>query len=278
MKMKVRIIYLFPVLVLSLLLNSCTSSQKVAYLQTLPAGSDTTHVQGPFANLYEARIKPKDLLSITVVTSAPEASRIYNLLVPQIMDPSSSSSASSSLLTSTPTMQTYLVDNDGNIDFPMLGKISAGGHTRKELEAELQERLDPLFSKEHPIITIRITNYAVNVLGEVARPGKYASTNDRLTIFEGLALAGDMTLYGKRDNVKVLRESADGNKTIININLNDKNIIHSPAYYLEQNDVVYVEPNKARSRASGIGTAETLSVSALSILVSLTSLIVTILK
>jgi polysaccharide export outer membrane protein len=245
----------------------------VAYLQTLPAGSDTTHVQGSSANLYEARIKPKDLLSITVVTSAPEASRIYNLLVPQISDVSSTAN-----LYSTPTMQTYLVDNDGNIDFPMLGKISAGGHTRKELEAELQERLDPLFSKEHPIITIRITNYSVNVLGEVARPGKYVSTNDRLTIFEGLALAGDMTLYGKRNNVKVLREGADGNKTIININLNDKNIIHSPAYYLEQNDVVYVEPNKARSRASDIGTAETLSVSALSILISLTSLIVNILK
>jgi len=115
-------------------------------------------------------------------------------------------------------------------------------------------------------------------LGEVSRPGKYVSTNERLTIFEGLALAGDMTIYGKRDNVKVLRESADGSKTFVNVNLNDKNIIHSPAYYLEQNDVVYVEPNKARSRSANIGTAETLGVSATSILISLTSLLVNILK
>jgi polysaccharide biosynthesis/export protein len=269
--MNVRIPPLFLVLALSFLLVSCAGSQKIAYMQDLPANGDTAVIQSHNSELYEAHIKPKDILSITVVTSASDASRIYNLLVPQIAEVTNS-------ISSIPTMQTYLVENDGNINFPILGKIKAAGLTRKELETQLQKILEPEFSKEHPVITIRITNYSVNILGEVSRPGKYVSTNERLTLFEGLALAGDMTIYGKRDNVKVLRESTDGSKTFIPVNLNDKNIIHSPAYFLEQNDIVYVEPNKARSRAANIGTAETLTVSATTILISLASLVINILK
>ena len=269
--MKTRIIYLFPVLTLCLLLTSCHSIQKVAYMQTLPAAGDTTLAIGSSAGLYEVRIKPKDLLSITVVTSEPAAARNYNLIAPQISDVNTS-------LYSTPTMQTYLVDNEGNIDFPILGKIHTAGLTRGELEAQIQKLLAPAFSNEHPIITIRITNYSVNILGEVVRPGKYVTANDRITIFDGLAMAGDMTLYGRRDNVKVLRESADGNKKYIMVNLNDKNVVNSPAYYLEQNDVVYVEPNNVRARTTYIGSAETLSVSVVSIFISVASLIINILK
>ena len=241
-------------------------------MQTLPISGDTMAIESKTLIPYEARIKPQDILSITVVSSAPDASKIYNLLVPQL------SETTNTTLYSTPTLQTYLVDIDGNIDFPIFGKINVRGLTRRELEAQLQKRLEPEFSKERPVITIRITNYSVNVLGEVSKPGKYVTTNDRLTIFESLALAGDMTIYGKRNNVKVLREHTNGTKSFIYVNLNDKNIIHSPAYYLEQNDVVYVEPNKAKSRSANIGSAETLSVSVTSILISLTSLLVTIFK
>ena len=223
--------------------------------------------------IYEARIKPKDMLSITVVSSEPEASRIYNLVVPQIADQSNPNS-----LFSTPTLQTYLVDVDGNIDFPVFGKIKVAGLTRKELETSLHKRLETAFSKESPIITIRFANYSVNVLGEVLRPGKYETINDRLTIFEGLELAGDLTIYGKRDNVKVLREHVDGSKEYITINLNDKNVINSPAYYLEQNDVVYIEPNKSRGRSSNYGAAETFGISSLSVLLTLTSLVFTVFK
>jgi polysaccharide export outer membrane protein len=175
-------------------------------------------------------------------------------------------------------VQTYLVDNEGIINFPTIGKIKVAGLTRNELETKLQEKLAFAFNKELPIITIRIANYSVNIVGEVSRPGKYVTVNDRMTIFESLAMAGDMTIYGRRDNVKVLRENADGTKKIISINLNDKNIIYSPAYYLEQNDVVYIEPNSAKSRSSNIGAEETLTISALSIVISLTSLLVNILK
>ena len=142
----------------------------------------------------------------------------------------------------------------------------------------LYKKLAAAFSREVPIITIRIINYSVNIMGEVLRPGKYLTQNDRITIFDGLALAGDMTLYGRRDNVKVLREKVDGTLEYITLNLNDKNIIYSPAFYLEQNDVVYVEPNKSRSRSSNFGAAESFGISSLSILITLTSLIFTVFK
>jgi len=225
------------------------------------------------AGLYNARIKPKDLLSITVVSSEPEASRIYNLVVPQIEDTSSPNN-----MFSQPTLQSYLVSNEGTINFPVFGKLKVAGLTRKELELMLLEKLAPAFSKEKPIITITFINYSVNILGEVQKPGKYETTNDRLTIFEGLALAGDLTIYGRRDNVKVLREYGDGSKEYITLNLNDKKIIYSPAFYLEQNDVVYVEPNKSRSKSSNYGAAESYGITSLSVLLTLTSLVFTVFK
>lgn len=271
--MKKRHLIIISILfILSLLLASCSGPKKLAYLQALGNKSELSDVQNKTTGLYESRMKPKDLLIITVVTSESSASRNYNMLMPQISDERTNSTYGM------PTLQTYLVDNEGNIDFPILGKIGVSGLTRKDLEAKIQKQLAPVFSKEHPVITIRITNYSVNILGEVTRPGKYLSSNDRLTIFEGLALAGDMTIYGRRDNVKVLRENADGSKILININLNDKEIVHSPAYFLEQNDVIYVEPNKSRARASSINAAETLSISAITIAISLASLIVNILR
>ena len=225
------------------------------------------------AGLYNARIKPKDLLSITVVSSEPEASRIYNLVVPQIEDTSSPNN-----MFSQPTLQSYLVSNEGTINFPVFGKLKVAGLTRKELELMLLEKLAPAFSKEKPIITITFINYSVNILGEVQKPGKYETNNDRLTIFEGLALAGDLTIYGRRDNVKVLREYGDGSKEYITLNLNDKKIIYSPAFYLEQNDVVYVEPNKSRSKSSNYGAAESYGITSLSVLLTLTSLVFTVFK
>ena len=223
------------------------------------------------SGLYDARIKPKDLLSITVVSSEPDASRMYNLVVPQIAGANNQND-----LFTQPALQTYLVDNQGEINFPVFGKIKVDGFTRKELETLLLLKLGPAFSKEKPIITIRFVNYSVNILGEVLKPGKFETTNDRLTIFEGLALAGDLTIYGRRDNVKVLRENADGSKEYITINLNDKNIIYSPAYYLEQNDVVYIEPNKSRSKSSNYGAAESYGITSLSVLLTLTSLVFTV--
>lgn len=253
-----------------LILSSCAETKKIAYLQKLD--NSITQDQKSNDKQFDARIKPKDLLSITVVSSEPMASRGFNLVMPQVADMSSSSIN----LTTQPTLQTYLVENDGKIDFPVFGKIYVKGYTRKELESLLQAKLSSSFSKERPVVTIRFVNYAVNILGEVTRPGKYNVSNDRMTIFEGLAMAGDMTIYGKRENVKLIRENADGTKTIFNINLNDENIIYSPTYFLEQNDVLYIEPNKAKSNSTNFGAAETYAISAVSVLLSVTSLIVNI--
>jgi len=254
-----------------LLLNSCAPVKDIAYFQKTDTKNVLLKNQKFNPSLYDAHIKTKDILSITVVSSEPEASSIYNLVVPTV-----GAGSNQNALFQQPTLQTYMVDNDGNINFPVFGKINVVGLTRKGLENMLMEKLASAFSKETPIVTIRFINYSVNILGEVQKPGKYTSDNDRLTIFEGLGLAGDLTIYGRRDNVKVLRESSNGTKEYITVNLNDINVIYSPAYYLEQNDVVYVEPNKSRARSSNYGTAETFAISSLSVLLTLTSLIFTV--
>lgn len=269
--MNKQLVNLLPVLAFGIFMASCADVKDVAYLQNVHTGSKIGDYGLP--TMYEARFKAKDILSISVATSEAQASKNYNLVMPQI-----SSNPLNDLLYTVPTLQNYLVDNDGFIDFPVFGKLKVIGLTRAELEKLLYKKLEPAFSKERPIITIRIINYSVNVLGEVNRPGKYQSNNERLTVFEGLALAGDMTLYGKRDKVKVLREHADGSKEVYTLNLNTVSMLQSPAYYLEQNDVVYVEPNKSRAKSSGINAAENLSVSALTVVISLASLIVTVFR
>jgi polysaccharide biosynthesis/export protein len=255
--------------VLALAIVSCKAPKQVAYFQYNSADSgQVISASKP----YEARIKPKDVLSISVVASNPEATKDYNLLVPQI------STNLSTNLYSQPSLQSYLVESDGSIDFPTMGRIEVAGKTRRELETFLQAKIRSAFNQETPIITINIQNYSVSVLGEVARPGKFAVSNERITLLDAIAQAGDLTLYGQRGNIKVLRENADGSREFLAVNLNDRNLIYSPAYYLEQNDVVYVEPNSVRKRTSGIGSAETLSVSVFSTLISVASLLVNILR
>ena len=266
----IRKLYLL-LFVLLLLLSSCSSVENIAYMQQV---SSTSQYAGDSSSqYYEVKIKPKDLLSITVVSTEPEASRIYNLITPQLQ---TQTLAIGNQIYSQPALQSYLVDNDGNINFPVLGQIHVKNMTKKELENYILEKLEPAFTEELPIVTIRINNYSVNVLGEVNAPGKYLTNNESINIFEGLALAHDMTIYGKRENVKVLREDSDGSKTYYTLNLNDKNIIHSPAYSLEQNDVVYVEPNQSRANSSKYGAAESFRISSISVLISLATMAVTI--
>lgn len=256
-----KIIYL---LALACITVSCVQVKDIAYFQQTDQRQTVLN-----SATYDASIKPKDLLSITVVSSEPEASRRYNLIMPQI-------DGTMSYTQSQPTLQNYLVDNEGNINFPSIGTLKVQGLSTKELEKLLDTRLKPFFTEEMPVITVRIMNYSVNVLGEVLRPGKFETTNGRMTIFEGLAMAGDLTIYGRRDNVKVLRESESGERIIYTLNLNDKRLFDSPAFFLEQNDVVYVEPNQTRANSSRFGAAENYRISTISVLISLATLGVTI--
>jgi polysaccharide export outer membrane protein len=171
------------------------------------------------------------------------------------------------------------VDNDGNISFPILGTLRVAGLTKREAEQMIEQKIRPYMSDvENPIVTVRMSSYSISVLGEVSRPGSYQVAREKISILEALAQAGDLTIYGVRDKVKLIREDANGQKEIHVLNLNDANLINSPYYYLQQNDIVYVEPNKVKARNSSVGQSTTLWFTATSILISLTSLLYNVLK
>lgn len=261
--------HLFLLLVIVATFSACTSYKNVPYLKQSETFTSEDYAKS--AVLYDARIMPKDLLTIAVTTiTNPEDAYPFNLTVSTPMSGSRS-------LTSQPVMQNYLVSNDGTVNFPVLGTIKIGGMTKTEAEDFIKSKLKT-YLKEAPIVTVRLVNYKISVIGEVSKPSTYVVDNEKINIFEALALAGDLTVYGVRDNVKIIREMGNGQKNIITVNLNDKNIIFSPYYYLQQNDVVYVQPNKAKAQSSDIGSMTGIIISTTSILVSLASLIVTILK
>lgn len=258
-------ISIFLVMLL-LSLFSCSSQQKIAYLQDVYG--DTK--QSP-EELYDARIKPKDLLTITVNTFDKEASLPFNLVYPtgsaNVVNGTSSETA----------IQKYLVDNEGYIDFPVLGKIKVADLTKNEVETSIKEKLKP-YLKETPVVIVRMVNYKISVIGEVNKPNTYTITNEKVNVLEALALAGDLTIYGKRDNVKLMRESSDGKRVVITLDLTDKNLINSPYFYLQQNDVLYVEPNKTKMRNSRYSALTGQVLSGVSVLVSVVSLVVTLSK
>lgn len=249
-------------------LGSCGSTKDVPYFQNSNS-VDLTKSK----ILYDAKIMPKDILTITVSTTDDEAAAPFNLTVPTPYTTNQRSTYSQAML------QSYLVDNDGYIDFPKIGMVKLGGLTKAEAEKLIQTKIKPYMSEiEMPIVTVRMSNYKISVLGEVQRPGMYTVTNEKISILEALAQAGDLTIYGVRNNVKLIREDATGEKTINVLDLTDANIINSPYYYLQQNDIVYVEPNKVKAQNSSVGSMTTLWFSATSILISLTSLLYNILK
>ena len=250
------------------LLSSCGSTKNVAYLQN----SDYIDFNRS-EYLYDAKIMPKDVLTITVNTVNPEASEPYNLIVRNTLNSTSSS------VTSGGVLQTYLVGNDGSIDFPVLGHLQVGGLTKSQCEQMIHDKLRPyLNAAENPVVTVRMSNYKISVLGEVNRPGMFTVGNEKINILEALAQAGDLTIYGVREKVKLVREDANGKKEIHTLNLNDADIISSPDYYLQQNDIVYVEPNKVKSQNASIGQSTQLMMSGTSILISLAALLVNILR
>ena len=253
------------------ILVSCGSTKDVPYFQNA-----ATVDLSQSATLYDARIMPKDQLTITVKTINDEAATPFNLTIPTTYTVGRSLSTGSQ-----GTLQTYLVDNNGMIEFPIVGSLKVGGLTKAEAENLIQRKIQPYINEaEKPIVTVRMTGYQISVivLGEVTSPGKYSISKDRITILEALAQAGDLTIHGVRNNVKLIREDAKGQKSITELNLNDANIINSPYYYLQQNDVVYVTPNKVKAQNSSVGSMTTLWFSATSILISLTSLLYNILK
>lgn len=260
---------IFSCLVAIFLFASCQSYKKVPYLQDTEVVGQVVQQE----TLYDARIMPKDQLTVVVSCTNPELAAPFNLTVVG----STGLTTGNSQSTSQSSQQTYLVDNDGYVNFPVLGTLKVGGLTKKEMEQMIVEKLKP-YIKETPIVTVRMVNYKISVLGEVTSPGTFTISNEKVNLLEALAMAGDMTIYGIRDNVKLIRESADGKQQIITLDLNKAETLLSPYYWLQQNDIVYVTPNKAKARNSDISNSTSLWFSATSILVSLASLLVTIFR
>ena len=257
-------------LLLPFLLTACQSYKKVPYFQNVEVVNEAEQQE----KLYDAKIMPKDLLTIVVSCTNPELAIPFNLTV---ASNAGIAVSTSSYVTTQPVLQPYLVDNEGNINFPVLGELKLGGLTKREAEQLIIDKLKP-YMKETPIVTVRMVNYKISVIGEVTRPSTFTISNEKVNLLETLAMAGDMTVYGLRDNVKLIREDANGKQQIVTLDLNKAETILSPYYWLQQNDIVYVTPNKAKARNSDVGNSTSLWFSATSILVSIVSLLVNILK
>lgn len=213
---------------------------------------------------YKIKIQPDDELIITITSSNPEATVIYNL---PLGNPSVKGNISA---TQSPRLQTYIVDHKGMIQIPVLGEIKATGISTDELAAVIKNRVS-----EHvkdPFVRVEMINFTVNVMGEVRAPQRMVVGKERFTVLDALAAAGDLTEYGKRDNVLVIR-TENGKSTYHRLNLTDSGVYSSPFFYLQQNDVVYVEPNKIKVDNSKYNQFSAFKLSQISTVVGVASVI-----
>jgi polysaccharide biosynthesis/export protein len=221
-----------------LALTSCVNTKEATYFNNLA----DTEFKRDIVQL-EPVIQSNDLLNITVSSLNKDASFIFNTT--NIVS-NQYSTATSSIAPAAG----YLVDQEGNIKFPVLGKIKAAGITKKELTDKITNQLVKQDLLLEPIVDIRYLNYKVSVLGEVQNPSVFTIPNEKITLLEALGLAGDLTIYAKRDNVLLIREE-NGMQKIRRLNLTDENFFNSQYYYLKSNDIIYVEPNKAKIASAG---------------------------
>ncbi|GAA3607337.1 polysaccharide biosynthesis/export family protein [Flavivirga amylovorans] len=241
-------------IVISIVLTSCASKQDVVYFQN--AKNFETIVD---TDTFTAKLKIGDVVSIYVSTLDPTVTQPYNLI--------RSAGAGGDLID-------YLIDAEGNIDYPVLGKIKLLGLTVEEAKALFKKKFAEGKLLKDPVIIFRVLNFRVTVAGEVNNPGVYPVTGERISILEALGMAGDLTIKGRRDNILIVRDF-NGTKTYTRIDLTNKEVFNSPVYYLTQNDYVYVEPNNsAISGASGDARIGTL-ISIASFLITTTLLLIT---
>ena len=247
--------------VITLLLTSCVSREKTVYYQDI----DTTLLTEVNNTNYETRLKPDDLLMITVSAEDIESASPFNLVNTMTTNPLNPAGSGQM------QQQLYLVDNKGNIEFPVLGTVKIGGLTKEEAIKTLSTQIKQYI--HNPIINLRIVNFKITVQGEVVRPGVHTISSERITLNEAIALSGEMTPYSKRDNVLVIRE-VDGKRIPIRVDMTKADYMNSPVYYLSQNDVVYIEPNKTKINSGATGPNLSLALSAVSVLVTVIALLI----
>ena len=247
-----------------LMCASCGSTKEVptlAYFQNL---KDSDGTLPDNVSHYKIKIQPDDELIITITSTLPEATAMYNL---PLGNPSLKGNINA---TQSPRIQTHIVDRNGMIQLPVLGEIQAAGLSTKELEAVIKNRVS-----EHvkdPFVRVEMINFTVNVMGEVRAPQRIVVGKERFSVLDALAAAGDLTEYGKRDNVLVIR-TENGKSTYHRLNLTDGSIYASPYFYLQQNDVVYVEPNDIKIDNSKYNQFSAFKLSQLSTILSLASVV-----
>lgn len=247
---------LSAMLVFVVLFTSCASTKGVVYFNEI----GDTKIKSPYG-LQEPVIQVNDIISIVISSLNPEASAVFNAPNESSFVTSSASSTNNRLTIG------YLVNTEGNIQFPILGSIHVAGMTKSELSKYLADQLTEKKLLVDPIATVRNLNYKVSILGEVNRPGVYSIPNEKLTLLEALSFAGDLTIYAKRTNLLLIRENDKGEKIIRRLDITNPDILTSPYYYLQSNDVIYVEP--IRNRLARERSTQTIPVilSALSLII-----------
>lgn len=246
-------------------LFSCASRKDVVYYQNIDGLSAPEK-----AASYEIKLQPDDLLMILVSAEDPEIAMPFNLKSVSVQNPGKLDAN-----TGQQTMQLYLVDAKGYIEFPVLGKLKVSGLSRSEALQMLQQKVGVYI--KNPIINLRVMNFKVSVQGEVNAPGSYNVASERVTLIEALTMAKDLTIYGKRNNILIIRE-IDGVKSYNRVDITKADFINSPFYYLAQNDVVYIEPNKNKINGAAIGSNTGVIISISSLLITLITLIITTTK
>ena len=252
---------LYAMAVIAFAVSSCSS-----YRTSLPYFEDIRDsISGEFnQGDYGIKIIPDDELLITVTSMVPSATAMYNLTL------SNPAVREQLLNVSQPQQQTYIVDANGDIQFPVLGKLHVAGLSTQELTKDIETRISK--DVESPIVRVQLVNFRINVLGEVKKPGAISVKKERYSILDALADAGDLTEYGERSNVMLIRE-VDGKRIYQRINLNNSEVLASPYFYLQQNDVVYVEPNEIRRENAKYNQNNSYKISVVSTIVSACSVI-----
>ncbi len=241
---------------------SCAPVKNIAYFQDKAVNSpEKIDMHGGIV------IQPKDMISIVVSCRNPELATMFNLPVISYQAGSEIVSAGGQQ-----RLMGYVVDNDGFIDFPILGKLSVIGMTRWQLSETIKDMLSDKGYVNDAVVTVEFMNFKVSVIGEVARPGTYTVEGDKVNVLQALSLAGDLTIFGKRENVTVIREQ-DGKRVFYNVDLCSAEMFKSPGYNLQQNDIIYVEPSEVRARQS---TVDDKGMRMTSILISSGSLLVSV--
>ncbi len=265
------------IIILSFLftLVSCTAYKDVPYFQ-----NSATYDSSVSGILPDMTIKPKDMLTIFVTSSYPEGVAQFNMRDPRPIDEERVASGQVRVSQSTSgQIHHYLVDNNGEVEFPVVGHIKLAGLTLTQANDMVKAKIAPYINGDADYqVNVRIDNFEVSVMGEVKYPNTFSVSRERLSILEALAMAGDMTVYGKRDNVKLLRENGYGEYEIHELDLRDANVVNSPYYYMQQRDILYVEPNAAMAQEGTVSTTDRLWLRGVSIVISLGSLMYRVLE